>query len=181
MPITISIPGVESWDDDNNEFVYTDDIKIVLEHSLVSVSKWESVFEKPFLGPEKKTSEETYAYIHAMCLNEIDGQVLLRLTEQNLTDINDYIESGMTATTFREMPGSKPGSRAIITNELIRYWMITFNVPLEYETRHLNQLFTLIKVINEKNKPQKKMNRHELAARNRELNAARKAQMGTTG
>lgn len=180
MPITVKVPGTESWDETKNEFVYTDETVLVLEHSLVSVSKWESIFNKAFLGPGEKTTEETYAYIHAMCLDEdLDGAVLLRLTNENFEAINAYIESPQTATTFRDMPGR--ASREIITNELIRHWMISFQIPIEYETRHLNTLFTLIKVINEKNKPQKKMPRHELAARNRELNAARQKQYGTTG
>lgn len=180
MPISITVPGVESWDDDKEEFVYSPETVLVLEHSLVSVSKWESVFEKPFLGPEKKTTEETYAYIHAMCLDEnVPGELLFQLSSENIEKINAYIESKMTATTFSDLPGKV--SREKITNEIIRHWMIAFQIPIEYETRHLNQLFTLIKVINEKNKPAKKMSRNELAQRNRELNAARQKQYGTTG
>jgi hypothetical protein len=180
MPITITVPGVESWDESTEQFVTTPEAVLVLEHSLVSLSKWESVFEKPFLGTGEKTTEETYAYIHAMCLDDnVDGSILFRLGEANVKKINDYIESNMTATTFSSLPGR--ASREIITNEIIRYWMISFNIPLEYETRHLNQLFTLIRVLNEKNKPQKKMSRAELAARNRSLNEQRQKQLGTTG
>lgn len=180
MPISITVPGIESWDEAKEEFVTTEETVLVLEHSLVSLSKWESIFQKPFLGSDKKTTEETYAYIHAMCLDEsVPGEVLFRLTNDNISEINAYIESPQTATTFRDVPG-RP-SREIITNEIIRYWMIAFQIPIEYETRHLNQLFTLIKVANEKNKPQKKMSRNELAQRNRELNAARQKQYGTTG
>jgi hypothetical protein len=180
MPVTITVPGVESWDESTEQFVTTPETVLVLEHSLVSLSKWESIFEKPFLGNGEKTTEETYAYIHAMCLDEnVDGSVMFRLGKDNVNKINDYIESNMTATTFSSLPG-RP-SREIITNEIIRYWMISFNIPLEYETRHLNQLFTLIRVMNEKNKPQKKMSRAELAARNRSLNEQRQKQLGTTG
>lgn len=180
MPISITVPGVESWDDEKEEFVTTQDTVLVLEHSLVSLSKWEAVFNKAFLGPDKKSTEETYAYIHAMCLDEsVPGEVLFRLTNDNISEINAYIESPQTATTFRDV-GGRP-SREIVTNEIIRHWMIAFQIPLEYETRHLNQLFTLIKVINEKNKPTKKMSRNELAQRNRELNAKRQQQYGTSG
>jgi len=179
MPISITVPGVESFDDDKQQFVYTDETVLVLEHSLVSLSKWESIFHKPFLGKGEKTSEETLAYIHAMCLDpNVDGSVLLRLSEQNVRDINAYIEDQMTATTFREMPGAP--SREIITNELIRYWMISFNIDLEYENRHLNQLFTLIKVMNIKNMSEK--NRPKMtAAQRHELNKQRQRQHGTTG
>ena len=180
MPITIKVPATESWDDEEEVFVETPETVLVLEHSLVSVSKWESIFNKPFLGQEKKTTAETYAYVHCMCLDEsIPGEVVFRLSNENFEEINDYIESKMTATTFIETPGRK--SREIITNEVIRHWMISFQIPIEYETRHLNHLFTLIKVISEKNKPQKKMSRGEIAARNRELNAQRQKQYGTSG
>lgn len=179
MPISITVPGVESFDDDKQQFVYTEETVLVLEHSLVSLSKWESIFHKAFLGKTEKTSEETLAYIHAMCLDpNVDGSVLLRLSQQNVKDINAYIEDQMTATTFREMPNAP--SREIITNELIRYWMISFNIPLEYENRHLNQLFTLIKVMNLKNMPDK--NRPKMSAAQRHaLNKQRQQQYGTTG
>lgn len=179
MSLTIKIPGLESFDEEKEEFVRSEETTLVLEHSLVSLSKWETIFHKPFLGKGEKTSEETLAYIHCMCLDEtVPGEVLLRLTKQNVTDINAYIEDQMTATTFREMPGAP--SREIITNELIRYWMISFNIPLEYENRHLNQLFTLIKVMNIKNQPAKsgpKMSAADRAA----LNKQRQKQYNTTG
>lgn len=179
--LTITVPGVESFDEEKQEFVTTEATVLVLEHSLVSLSKWESIFEKPFLGPDKKTSEETYAYIQAMCVEgELTDEVMSRLTEENVTTINSYIESKMTATWFKELP-NRPGSREIITAEIIRYWMIALNVPLEYETRHLNQLFTLIKVINEKNKPAKKMSRSEMLSQRASLNAQRRQSLGTNG
>jgi hypothetical protein len=180
MPIKITVPGVESFDDENQVFVNTEPTVLVLEHSLVSLSKWESIFEKSFLANGPKTSEETLAYIHAMCLDEdVPGELLFRLTEENIKEVNAYIEAKMTATTFRELPG-RP-SREIITNEIIRHWMVSFNIPLEYENRHLNQLFTLIKVISEKNKPQKKMSPSDAAAQRRALNAQRRQQYGTSG
>ena len=179
MPISITVPGVESFDDEKQQFVYTEETVLVLEHSLVSLSKWESIFHKPFLGKTEKTSEETLAYIHAMCLDpNIDGSVLLRLTADNVKQINAYIEDQMTATTFREMPSAP--SRELITNELIRYWMISFQIPLEYENRHLNQLFTLIKVMNVKNQDPKKAPKMSAAQRH-ELNKQRQRQHGTTG
>lgn len=180
MPITITVPGLESWDDENEVFVNTPETVLTLEHSLVSVSKWEAIFNKPFLGKEKKSTEETYAYIHCMCLDEnVGGEVLLRLSNENFEAINNYIESKMTATTFIEGPNK--ASREIITNEVIRHWMIALQIPIEYETRHLNHLFTVIKVVSEKNKPPKKMSAAALAARNRELNAQRQKQYGTSG
>lgn len=179
--LTITVAGVESFDNEKQEFVYGEPTVLSLEHSLASLSKWESIFQKPFLGKGEKTPEETFAYIHCMCLDEnVPGEVLFRLKEEQIREINDYIESKMTATWFREDPGAAP-SREIITNEVIRHWMIALGIPYEYEFRHLNQLLTLIRVVNEKNKPKKKMSRAEAIQQQRELNAQRRAQLGTSG
>jgi hypothetical protein len=179
--LTIIVPGVEMFDDQAQEFVTIGDVTLQLEHSLVSLSKWESIYEKPFLGNSEKTTEEVLAYVKAMTLTpDVPKEVYLKLSESNLTDINNYIDAKMTATWFSEAPGA-PKSREVITSEVIYYWLIVFQIPFECEQWHLNRLFTLIRVCNIKQAKPKKMSRAEIAARNRELNAQRKAQFGTTG
>jgi hypothetical protein len=179
--LTIIVPGVEMFDDDTQEFVTRGDVTLDLEHSLVSLSKWESKYEKPFLGKSDKTTEEVLGYVKAMTLTlNVPDEIFAKLSEGNLADINAYIDAKMTATWFSEAPGA-PNSRDVITSELIYYWMITFNIPFECETWHLNRLFTLIRICNIKQAKPKKMSRAEVAARNRELNAQRRQQLGTTG
>jgi hypothetical protein len=152
-----------------------------LEHSLASLSKWEAMFQKPFLSSEKKTTEETIGYIRCMCLDdEAEDDVFEKLSADNMLRINTYLEAPMTATTFRLPPGP-PKTREIITAELIYYWMTIFNIPFECEHWHLNRLFTLIKVCNIKSSKPKKMSRSELAEWQRSQNAARRAALGSRG
>lgn len=179
--LKITIPGIALWDEDLEEFTNSDGFVLELEHSLVSLSKWESIHEKPFLGPESKTTEEVFSYIKCMIITpDFPPEVLSRLSQDNISEIQKYIDSKMTATWFNEPPVTKK-SREIITAELIYYWMISLNIPIEFENWHLNRLFTLIKIFNVKNSKPKKMSTAEIAARNRELNAQRKAQFGTNG
>lgn len=179
--LTITIPAVESFDEVNGVFITSDATTLHLEHSLVSLSKWESEFKKPFLSSDEKTDEEAYGYVRAMTLDsEVPLDVYRRLSSDNLMAVNKYIEDTSTATWFKEKPNQRR-SREIITGELIYYWMIALNIPLDAEHWHLNRLFTLIKVCNEKNQPEKKMSKQELAQRNAQINAQRLAKHNTTG
>ena len=179
--LTIVVPGVEMFDEGAQEFVTKDDVTLELEHSLVSLSKWESIHEKPFLGKDEKSTEEVLSYIKCMTLTpDIPEEVFLKLSEDNLAAINSHIDSKMTATWFNDAPGA-PRTRDVITAELIYYWMIIFQIPFECEKWHLNRLFTLIRVCNVKQAKPKKLSRAELAERNRALNAQRRAQLGSKG
>lgn len=179
--LKILVPGVEHFDETTETFITVGDFEIELEHSLVSLSKWESKHQKPFLDKREKTPQEIISYIETMILTPIcPDDLMLRLSQQNLDEISAYIESKESATTFGKMP-DRPGRGEIITSELIYYWMVAFTIPFECERWHLNRLFALIRICNIKNSKPKKMSRHEIATRNRELNAQRRAQYNTTG
>lgn len=179
--LTIMVPGIEMFDDKSQEFTTRHDVLLELEHSLVSLSKWEQTFERPFLGTSEKTTEEVIGYVKAMTLTpKVPEEVYYKLSETNFREINQYIDAKMTATWFNDPPGA-PKSRDIITSELVYYWMIVFQIPFECETWHLNRLFTLIRVCNIKQAKPTKMSRSEVASRNRELNAQRKARLRTRG
>jgi len=179
--LTIIIPGVELYDEVKEEFTTSEGFTLELEHSLVSLSKWESIFEKPFLSSADKTTEEVFTYIKVMIQNaNFPPEVLYRLSPENFEAINKYIDAKMTATWFTDKK-VQPRSREVITAELIYYWMISLNIPIEFENWHLNRLFTLIRVFHVKNENPKKMSKSEVLSRNRELNAQRKAQLGTRG
>lgn len=179
--LRLKVPGIELFDEVLEVFIAEEPFVLELEHSLVSLSKWEQKFEKPFLDAKDKTEEEVYAYIEAMIISEdYPSNILQRLTPENMKEINSYIEAKMTATWFSDKKQPKK-SREIITAELIYYWMITFNIPMECQYWHLNRLFTLIKIFSVKNAPAEKTSKRDLLARNRELNARRKAELGTNG
>ncbi len=178
--LDIVIPATEQFNEQTMQFVETKEQKLTLEHSLISISKWESKFEKPFLSSQK-TAYEVLEYIKCMTLTQnVDPAVYFNLTEKNVQDVQAYIEAPMTATTFTPIK-KKSGKKEIITAELIYYWMIAFNIPVEFQKWHLNRLLTLIEVCARKNEPQKKKSRKEIIAEQREINKINKAKFHTRG
>ena len=183
LRIVIPAPVTEDWDEINEEFIYLPAGKeqvLCLEHSLVSLSKWESKWCKPFLSSEK-TDEEFLDYIKCMTLSSnVSNDVYGRLTLENFREISNYINAPMTATTFSDDKTKRP-NREIVTSELIYYWMVTLNIPFECEKWHIKRLLTLIRVCEIKNNPPKKRSRREIMSRNAALNAARRQQLNTKG
>ena len=179
--LQITIPATEQWDEKNQTIIVTKEQKLQLEHSLVSLSKWESKWCKPFLSKQEKTIEETIDYIRCMTLTQnIDPNVYNLLTNENITQVNEYIEAPMTATWFTDDKTRKPNKEQI-TAELVYYWMIALNIPFECQKWHLNRLLTLIRVCEIKNQPPKKMSKGQIMSRNAALNAARREQLKTKG
>lgn len=180
--LQITIPAVELWDEKKEEFVTgSKEQTLQLEHSLISLSKWESKWCKPFLTKDEKTLEETIDYIKCMTITKnVESEVYDRLTRSNIEAINKYIEAPMTATVFGNNK-LQTGRREQVTSELIYYWMVSLNIPMECQKWHLNRLLTLIRVCNIKNTPPKKMNRRDIASQYASLNAARRKQFNTKG
>lgn len=177
--LRITVVLSETFDDEKNEF-NSETFDLELEHSLVSLSKWESKFEKPFLDSKEKTSEETLWYIQAMVLNaKTPAGIFQNLSESNLDEINKYINAKMTATKIADRGEIR--SRQVITSEVIYYWMISMNIPVEFEYWHLNRLITLIRVCSEMNAPKKKMTNAQRAQMQRKLNEERQAKYATKG
>lgn len=179
--LTIVVGEEELFDNDKNEFLTQGGVVVELEHSLISLSKWESKFQKPFLTDKPKSEEEIFWYIRCMIKSPVENSEIMSMIEQRHLDmIVAYIDSKQSATTFGMMPEQRSRGETI-TSELIYYWMTAFSIPWEAENWHLNRLFSLIRICNVKNSKPKKMSKSELAARNRELNAARRRELNTTG
>lgn len=179
--LRITIPAIEEWDEVNEQFVHAKEQTLCLEHSLVSLSKWESKWNKAFLSNKPKTEEETLDYIKCMTITQnVPPDTYNRLTRENLEEINRYIEAPMTATVVNEDGTTKKG-RETVTAELIYYWMIALQIPWECQKWHLNRLITLVRVCNVKNTPPKKRSARDIMSRNAKLNAARRKQLNSRG
>lgn len=181
--LQITIPEKEYWNEITEEFIKVKGQTLTLEHSLVSVEKWEMKYHKSFLWTfgKKPTEDEIRDYVKFMTLTQnVDPNVYMSLTRENFKQIFDYINDSMTATTFRETKVGKQ-NREYITSELIYYWMIKANIPFECRKWHLNHLLTLIRVYNEKEKPRKKRSSMETMLDYKALNEQRKKEWNTTG
>lgn len=177
--LQITVPENEFFDNDSNQFIKTKEQILYLEHSLISISKWESFWKIPFLS-STKTDEQLRDYIRLMTITQnVSPYVYYSLTNENIKQIKDYIDDDMTATTFNEK--NQKTNRSIITAEIIYYWMISLGIPFECQKWHLNKLLALIRVCNIKNQPAKKMNKNQILSRNHALNKQRQKMYNTKG
>lgn len=183
--LQLNVKPMEFYDESTNKFVRIEGTTLQLEHSLVSVSKWESKWHKVFLGKDakqQKTQEEMIDYVRCMTITQnVDPRVYLALSQEDYDKISKYIEDPMTATWFSEDRKKGRPNREIVTSELIYYWMIALNIPFECQKWHLNRLMTLIRVCNAKNSPPKKMSKAEAMNKQRALNASRRKSTGSLG
>jgi hypothetical protein len=178
--LQVTIPCVELFDEDKQEFVYSKEQTLSIEHSLVSLSKWESKWNKPFLSKADKSIEESLDYIRCMTITQnVDSKIYKFITHDVLDHVSKYIEKPMTSTVISKHDSSQ--NREIITAEIIYYWMIALGIPFECQKWHLNRLLTLINVCNIKNSPPKKMGKHALMSRNAALNAVRRQKYNSKG
>lgn len=179
--LSISIPEFEIYDERTNRIETIKSREIQLEHSLVSISKWESRWKKPFLTSTQKTKEETIDYIRCMTMTQnVDPRIYQGMSSAHIKMVNNYIDDPMTATTFKKAT-SKKAQAQVITSEIIYYWMISLEIPMECQKWHLNRLLTLIRVCDEKSQPSKKMSKKDVMSQYRSLNAARRSKYGTRG
>lgn len=180
--LQVIIPEIDLFDDAKQEFIISKGGILQLEHSLLSLSKWEAKWCKPFISKETKTDEQALDYVKCMTINQNVSPIIYDYIPGNiLREISEYIDAPMTATWFNEEKNTKK-NKDVITSEIIYYWMIAQNIPMECQKWHLNRLVTLINVCRLKNNPPKnKMNNSEMLANRRALNEARRQQFNTKG
>ena len=182
--LRITLPEREYFDNSKQEFFYVKKQTLDLEHSLVSISKWESKWKKPFISKDPKTNKEFADYIRCMTLNSgVDPKTYYGLGRDVIERISKYIDDTMTATWFNDSKQNRGrgGRSQVVTSELIYYWMIAYGIPFECQKWHLNRLLTLIRICEIKNAPSKNMKKKDIYAQYRELNAARRKSLGTNG
>ena len=178
--LEIELPGGEFYDEAKNEFIELEGKKIQLEHSLISISKWESKWKKPFFEKGNLTSESFLDYILCMCMTKnVTLKDINYLSKGSLDRISDYMNEQRTATWFRDKNSS---SHEIITSEVLYYQMFSLGIPIECEKWHISRLLTLIRVFAAKDPNNKqKMGRRDIMAQNHALNEARKKKYKTKG
>lgn len=178
--LRLELPELEYYNESTQMFGTLPSMTLEFEHSLFAVSKWETLYEKAFLGKVRHSAQEMLDYIQCMRLDDGPIQDLYRLTQEQFATINQYMDKRSTATTFHERPGGRAGAENV-TSELMYYWMTVYQIPFEADRWHLNRFMALVKICGIKNSPQKKMRRSEILASNRALNEQRLKQLGTTG
>ena len=181
----ITTPAVDLWDEEKQEFDIVKEHTLCLEHSLVSLSKWESKWHKPFLTKDTKTHDETVDYIRCMTITQnVDPNVYKYIPDDIIQQVYSYIDDPMTATWFSDQKKKTTNriNNEQVTSELVYYWMTKLNIPFECQKWHLNRLLTLIQVCNVKeNQPNQKMGQREILRNQAALNAARKKKLNTKG
>lgn len=181
--LQITLSSKDLWDEVNSEFVLVNEANLVLEHSLLSISKWESKWKKPFLTQTPKTKEELNDYVRCMTIKSSnnDPSIYKYISDKELIQIQEYMDDSMTATRFPANQGSGSKNGEEITSELIYYWLSAAQIPFEVQTWHINRLFTLLRISSVKNQPAKKMSRKDTMMSNQSLNAMRRAKLGSKG
>lgn len=179
--LLLTIPAMDLWDEENEKFISRKEQTLQLEHSLVSISKWESKWHKPFLGKEEKTKEETLDYIRCMTITQnVDPDTYRFLTDDHYRMIEEYMQDPHTATTFPDDKSSRGGSK-IVTAEVVYAWMFSAQMPMECQKWHFNRLMTQIRACGVLNQPQKKMSKNEVMRQNAALNASRRQRLNSKG
>ncbi len=180
--LEIRVPASEVYQAWNNTFINVQSCVLTLEHSLISVAKWEAKWHIPYLNARKKTTAQDLDYIRCMVIGPVkDDAIFAALSSENIADIRKYIDDTMTATTFSESLNTKKHSKEVVTAEILYHRMFTNNIPMECQKWHLNRLLTLIRVCDTKNSPPSKMNKKQTASHYAEQNALRRAKYNTKG
>lgn len=179
--LEIHVPEREFYDERNEVFIKTRPVILQLEHSLMSVSRWESKWRKPFLTDEDKTRAETMDYIRCMTINrDVDPNVYAALTSDDIQKIMDYVGAELTATKVYRVKSTNAPKKTI-TSEVIYSWMVMYNVPFECQKWHISRLLKLLDVLEIANNPKNKMSKGETARSNAALNKARRAKLHSKG
>ena len=181
--LQITIPETELFDEVRQEFIYVrKPVTLTLEHSLVSISKWESKWKKPYLSNDEPTPEEVIDYVRCMTITQnVDPEVYYALTMDNLKEIEAYIKDPYSATTITEYGNGPKRNKEKVTSELVYYWMCAYQIPFEAQKWHFNRLMNLIRIAGIKNSNDNKMSRKDAMKSQREINAMRRAKHKSKG
>lgn len=176
--LELHISETELWDPVSEKFLLVKEQSLPLEHSLLSISKWEEKWHKPMplINNERLSGDEFLDYVRCMTISRNPDPLVYRcITAREVEAIMAYINDPHTATWFGNEKSGGNDKRPL-TTELIYHLMFAFGVSKECEKWHLNRLMTQLRVEYEESKPSKKKTPAEIAERHRMLNAKRRAE-----
>jgi hypothetical protein len=178
--LTLNVEGDEFFDSEKQMFFYTKPSLINLEHSLISVAKWEAHWKKPYLpswsAPGMQGPVEELDYIRCMIIGKFEEHIPALIQQNHLAEVRAYMLDSHTASVSHRI-GKSETSKKTVTSELIYFWMIKFGIPFECEKWHFNRLLSLIDVCNLKEAElsgKNKMSAQESAEWRNQLNKKRR-------
>lgn len=181
--LELHLPAEEVFDRKESKIYKLPEITLRLEHSLLTISKWETIWELPFLSEEKKTNDQLHSYVSIMAGGNLEEETLNRLGQSHYEKLNTYLNAKHSATWFSDPPNQRKSTQTV-TSELIYFWMTTYNIPFECENWPFARLMNLIRIASIKNDPdkgKKKRNKSQMLSERAMLNQKRREELGTTG
>lgn len=155
-------------------------VRLQFEHSLRSLSKWESKNKIAFLAGREKTPAQMVDYYRCMLLSPEDPDLVYLLDPSQMEELTNYINENQTASSVPN-EGPTQYNPETTTSELVYFWMTALKINWEAQDWHFSRLMMLVQITSYKQQPPKKRNPREVLSDMRRENERRKKLFNTSG